>query len=740
MRERFLASLLLLSACADRIERPVADPGAAPALPAVGGAVQLDGGASSDPQDRPLTFLWSLTALPAGSQASFHDARVANPSFVPDIPGDYGVQLVVSNGVLDSEPASLTVVVTTCGAGVPVVDSAQAEPAAPATGQTVRLSAAVTDADNAKDCNLGQELFYRWDLVELPPGSQAEIPAPTARNPSFAPDVPGSYVIELVVTDSTGRSSEPAAVMVDAGTCGTNPPVPGALLAIPSSPATGQAVQLSAPAAADADTDLGGCGLAQTLAYQWALTAAPAGSLAALNDPASTRPSFTPDVVGTYSIQLTLADSTGRFGTSTLDVTAGPCGSNPPVALIAMANPVTTAAGSAVFAPDVAVGTDIQLDAGASSDADATGCGLSDPLSYAWSFDRLAPASNASFNAATLDPSFTADRPGTYVVRLTVTDSTGLAGTATLTVTADPCVVLALPGEFTCTTIRSGGPQGLDAPQGVTVDGAGSIYVVNQGADNVVRIVPGAITVFADGGFLNGNLADIVRDPGSGTYFVTDTGDDEIIQLSATGLPTLFADGGAVQEPRSIASFTDCAGFDWLLVASFGSDEVMGFDPIDAPLAMPQFVDLMTTFGGPDLAIEPQGVAGQCSGAVDRIYATRTAGGPDGLIRDEADIAGVVDDAALLSSNVALADPRDVVLTPCSPPKAVVAGRGAGTVVVVDDCGGVPCPVAVLASGMDEPWGLWFESDSSLLVTDRGSNTLHRITATNPGAFDFCDL
>jgi PKD domain-containing protein len=626
MRAKALGLLLLLASCADRIDRPIANPGQAPAAAvAVGQAYQLDGSGSTDPQKRALTYAWTFASLPVGSAASFADPTVVNPSFIPDVAGSYMVDLVVSNGVLESGPASIT---------------------------------------------------------------------------------------------------------IEAGPCGVQAPVPGTLVASPGAPAVGQVVQLSAPDAADADVG-GDCGLAQTLAYAWSLAAMPVGSTAALTDATSAIPSFTPDVTGDYTLALTLTDSTGLSGSATLTLTAGPCGQNAPTALLGTLNPVVTTPGDDVTAADVAPGDVVQLDASASSDADATSCSLADPLTYAWSFDALPPGSTTALNSAERNPSFTADVPGAYRVRLTVTDSTGRSDTAFLTVRANPCVPLLLQTSFSCATVRSGNAQGLNQPQGVTVDDTGTIFVVNNGDDSVVRIAGGSLGVYARGGLLR-TLEDIVFDPGTGKLFLSNSGDDLILQLDAFVPPEVFAGAG---QPRSIADYTDCAGQTWLLVAANGDDSVKAFDPTDTPPpAGLQWEDFMTTGGGMDLAQNPRGVTGACVASADRIFATRTQGGPHGVARDTPDIAGVVDAAVMLSTNAVLDQPRDVALTPCATPKVVVAASSTGSVVVVDNCGGGACAESLLATGLNSPWGLWFESANSLLITDRGSNTLLRITG------DFCSL
>jgi hypothetical protein len=66
--------------------------------------VQLDGSQSSDPEDEPLTYRWSLKSLPQGSQATLSEHTTVNPTFVADKLGRYIVELIVNDGLDDSEP------------------------------------------------------------------------------------------------------------------------------------------------------------------------------------------------------------------------------------------------------------------------------------------------------------------------------------------------------------------------------------------------------------------------------------------------------------------------------------------------------------------------------------------------------------------------------------------------------------------------------------------------------------
>ncbi|GEM_PF-1128494 len=74
----------------------------------VGKETLLDGTDSSDPDDFPLTYSWTIMVKPAGSAASIKDADKVQARFTPDRPGKYVVKLVVNNGVWDSDPDTVT--------------------------------------------------------------------------------------------------------------------------------------------------------------------------------------------------------------------------------------------------------------------------------------------------------------------------------------------------------------------------------------------------------------------------------------------------------------------------------------------------------------------------------------------------------------------------------------------------------------------------------------------------------
>jgi hypothetical protein len=80
----------------------------------VGSTVTLDGSGSTDPEDDPLTFSWSLSA-PDGSAAQLNGSDTASPSFVADVPGVYVGSLTVSDVIGPGTSDAVDITVATSG-------------------------------------------------------------------------------------------------------------------------------------------------------------------------------------------------------------------------------------------------------------------------------------------------------------------------------------------------------------------------------------------------------------------------------------------------------------------------------------------------------------------------------------------------------------------------------------------------------------------------------------------------
>ena len=362
----------------------------------LGESVSLDGSASFDPDGDILSFSWSMVSRPEGSVAQLVAADSVTPSFVVDKSGTYVVQLIVNDGVLGSEPDTLSVR-TENSAPVADAGSDQVVP----FGSTVEVNGGEShDPDH-------DLLTYRWSLIARPAGSEAVLENATSVIASFVSDQPGTYVAQLIVNDGT-LDSAPDPVTI---TTANRPPIADA--GPDQSADVGATVQLDASGSGDPDGD--------PLTYSWSLTTVPEGSAATLSDPSVVNPTFVADLAGTYVAQLIVNDGAVDSAADTVTITAG---NRRPLAH----------AGSDQSERSV-IGI-IQLDGRGSSDPD------DDPITYSWSILTSPEGHNASISNPTLaQPQLVGQvgtagirfiTPGTYVLQLIVND--GLSDSAPDTV------------------------------------------------------------------------------------------------------------------------------------------------------------------------------------------------------------------------------------------------------------------------------------------------------------------
>lgn len=87
---------------------PVADAGPNQST-ATGTPLSLDGSNSYDPDNDPLTYFWRILSAPAGSGSQLFDADTPTPLLIADQPGDYDIELTVSDGEYTSLPSTVTI-------------------------------------------------------------------------------------------------------------------------------------------------------------------------------------------------------------------------------------------------------------------------------------------------------------------------------------------------------------------------------------------------------------------------------------------------------------------------------------------------------------------------------------------------------------------------------------------------------------------------------------------------------
>ena len=411
---------------------PVANAGTSQSV--VLGTVTLDGSASSDNNGDALTYKWTLLNKPTSSAATLSSATSAKPTFSADIAGVYVFSLQVNDGKVDS--AVVTVSVTASAANVAPAANAGAN-------QNVVLGTVTLDASTSSDAN-GDTLNYKWALLSKPTNSNAVLAAATSAKPTFTADTAGVYVFSLQVND--GKLDSPVITTTVTASAANVAPVAntGAFQSV----STGL-VTLDGSGSTDANND--------TLTYKWVLVGRPIGSAAVLSSTTSVKPTFTADSVGVYVASLMVSD--GKLSSDTAITTVTVSAAN----VVPMAN--------AGAYQNAVAGNTVTLDGSASSDANG------DTLTYKWVMISRPLTSAAALSSDTaMRPTFLADRAGTYVFSLQVSDSKLSSPLSYVTISAGAANVAPVANAGVAQTVARGATVTLDGSASSDANGDTLIY------------------------------------------------------------------------------------------------------------------------------------------------------------------------------------------------------------------------------------------------------------------------
>jgi len=190
----------------------------------LGDPVQLDASGSSDPDGgpQPLAFAWRFVSLPAGSalgDADIAGADSADAGFTPDVEGVYVLAVDASDGeAIDSDEVEIRVEHRNVPPNARAGDDLEVT-----LGETAILDGSASDDPDGGPAALA----FEWRFVSVPMGSaldNADIAGALTPQPSFTPDLPGAYVLELGVND--GEESDFDNVAVLASEPDPDPPAP----------------------------------------------------------------------------------------------------------------------------------------------------------------------------------------------------------------------------------------------------------------------------------------------------------------------------------------------------------------------------------------------------------------------------------------------------------------------------------------------------------------------------------
>ena len=465
----------------------------------IGQRASLNATASVDPDGNyPLTFQWTFVTRPTGSSAILVGANSASATFIPDHGGAYVLKLIVKDALgLASSPD--TVSIRTDSALVVVEPDhfeegvSMSEPAAGIhLSIPTRPDSAVQSADaysSFNDRNLattGTRVFAKrpasspnaarsWDEglgllradFDLPVDlvridlvfDDDDIGALSAYDKGgnlldrFTASGDGRGHIRSVTAEISRPQSDIAYIL--AGGIGAE----ALLLDNLQARLYATSVANIAPVANSGGDQIARVGLTVNLdggasndpdlnfplTYAWRFISAPSASTTLLLDPDSVNPTFTPDKVGDYVLELVVTDSAGM--SSVPDTVTVTTSNLPPIADAGSDQSV------------VQVGSIIQLDGSASYDEDGH-----IPLTYTWSILEKPATSNATLSDThSPTPRLTADANGDYQFQLVVRDS--------LLATSTPDRVRVAFNNL-APTCNAGGNQSITLGATVTLDGS----------------------------------------------------------------------------------------------------------------------------------------------------------------------------------------------------------------------------------------------------------------------------
>jgi len=166
--------------------------------------VTLNGAGSFDPNSPALSLMysWTFKTLPMGSaltNSSISNANTDAPQFVPDVTGDFVLDLHVTNGVGASDDTVSVDVFSGESQGLlsdvpPNATSGPDQYALP--GGQVNLKGSAVDPDSGPS-----PLTDNWWLNALPATSTAALTNANTATPYFTPDKTGYYITRLEASD-----------------------------------------------------------------------------------------------------------------------------------------------------------------------------------------------------------------------------------------------------------------------------------------------------------------------------------------------------------------------------------------------------------------------------------------------------------------------------------------------------------------------------------------------------------
>ncbi|HEU4768602.1 MAG TPA: RHS repeat-associated core domain-containing protein [Pyrinomonadaceae bacterium] len=382
--------------------------------PVTGAAVKLNGIVTDDglPAGGLLTTTWSKVSGPG--DVAFANANAASTSATFAEAGVYVLRLTADDSELNiSDELTITVEAANLA---PVVNAGADQTVT--LPSTASLSGSVTDDGKP----VGAVVTSTWSKVSGPGTVTFATASALSTTATFS--IEGTYVLRLTADDTEYTSSDTVTIIVN--------PVPPNAAPIVNAGAD-QVIQPPATSAVLVGTVTDdGLPPGSSLTYQWSKVSGPGNVIFSTPTALTTNASFSE--AGVYILRLTANDS-ALSGSDDVRVTLN--GTN-------KAPVVNAGADQTVAHP-----TTVNLSGTVTDD----GLPVDSTLSFSWS--KISGPGNVTFgNAASLQTTATFSLAGTYVLRLSASD-TGLSASDDVTITQQPPPTAAINTPVDGTTITA---------------------------------------------------------------------------------------------------------------------------------------------------------------------------------------------------------------------------------------------------------------------------------------------
>lgn len=151
----------------------------------------LDANLSNDADGDVLSYKWAFKSLPENSLLSDSGLEPAPQiQFTPDQPGEYEIELIVNDGIVDSESVThLIFIEENASPTVTAISDLNFN-----LGGEAYIYSRVEDTDST-------EFTYSWEITGAPAGSELIGFTGTNRYLTYIPDLPGNYIAKVTVND-----------------------------------------------------------------------------------------------------------------------------------------------------------------------------------------------------------------------------------------------------------------------------------------------------------------------------------------------------------------------------------------------------------------------------------------------------------------------------------------------------------------------------------------------------------